>query len=746
MRAQDQEPADAARVQPRRTATQPAGPEPVHPQAPLTRQAILHLQRTAGNAAVAALIEARRQPPSRGDSSEHGQPAQRSTVPDVLRSPGRPIDDATRTDMEARLGADFSDVRLHTDTAAQESAAEVGARAYTSGSHVVTGDSGIDRHTLAHELTHVIQQRRGPVAGTDNGCGLKISDPADSFEREAEVTARRALSGQAPAQHEHGPAGGADNADHSHAPVQRMDVETESQSSRMDIDEPPQPGRSSSMEIDQSPQPGQSDSMEIDEAVQPADTSGDAAVGQSVPADPKHKAEVSAQLKASRGGKKKWNQLDIIGAYVIASEPSTSTKIGDSIKATLSSDRKGKRRAQKGQLATRTSSRKKQLSQIDVDEVMEMYRVRHGSTERCRYLPAPGQESTVWAEVEAVGEYMIRLQMAQAAAGGALFQTGEDSKTKLPKKQAALRTTTIAGQRGVDLTPLTIPGKNHIRPVVTPTGPDTPDQVTTPDGGTVLDRVGVYTFDSDDGTQFRDNFYAHNPENREDVLDEIDQSTLRPATGLSGLTKKLGGFTKKLGGKSTQPGAGLTQSGNGITTLGSGLTRYSNPTKVAGQISLDEPRLARWHGRRSGSQNSAMYNTSAKQAAEASGYDVKSGWQWLHLIAFSMGGRDDSNPNEEGNLVAGLAAANGFHLALEGFVKKMVQDKAVSDVTVKATAHIVVDSFHVAKSIEYRISWKKNGENKAGTFIVHTLDPNKMMGSHTELLCKRYGIDYPEVI
>jgi hypothetical protein len=97
--------------------------------------------------------------------------------------------------METRLGAGFSDVRVHTDAAAQASAAEVGARAYTSGSHVVIGDGGGDKHTLAHELIHVIQQRQGPVAGTDNGDELSVSDPGDRFEREAEANARRAMNG-----------------------------------------------------------------------------------------------------------------------------------------------------------------------------------------------------------------------------------------------------------------------------------------------------------------------------------------------------------------------------------------------------------------------------------------------------------------------------------------------------------------------------------------------------------------------
>lgn len=170
-------------------------------------QGLLALQSTAGNAAVVQMLRQAGHHPARdehrhSDSCGHqsaAQPAvQRSAVHDVLRAPGRPLDDATRTDMESRLGADFSDVRIHTDSAAKASAAEVGARAYTSGSHVVVGQGGADKQTLAHELTHVIQQRQGPVAGADNGAGLRVSDPSDRFEREAEANARRVMSRPAP--------------------------------------------------------------------------------------------------------------------------------------------------------------------------------------------------------------------------------------------------------------------------------------------------------------------------------------------------------------------------------------------------------------------------------------------------------------------------------------------------------------------------------------------------------------------
>lgn len=203
MRAQDQEPAGTSRSQPRRTATRSADPAPAHPAAPLTPQAILHLQRTVGNAAVAQLLD-----------GNHA-PVQRSTVPDVLRGAGTPMDGPLRAEMETRLGADFSDVRLHTGTAAERSAAEIGARAYTAGSHVVLGEPSLDKHTLAHELTHVIQQREGPVEGTARADGLRVSDPSDRFERAAEANATRVMRAPTTATNEHdhvgaGPATGTD--------------------------------------------------------------------------------------------------------------------------------------------------------------------------------------------------------------------------------------------------------------------------------------------------------------------------------------------------------------------------------------------------------------------------------------------------------------------------------------------------------------------------------------------------------
>ncbi|MFE7621236.1 DUF4157 domain-containing protein [Streptomyces sp. NPDC057496] len=156
------------------------------------------LQRAVGNSAVGAVIQRRAQ--------EQEQQEERSPVHDVVSSGGgRPLDTDTRADMEQRMGADFSDVRVHTDSAAHESAKGVGAHAYTVGNNVVFQRDAYDpsssqgRTTLAHELTHVIQQRNGPVEGTEAPGGIRVSDPSDRFEREAVANADRVLADPAPA-------------------------------------------------------------------------------------------------------------------------------------------------------------------------------------------------------------------------------------------------------------------------------------------------------------------------------------------------------------------------------------------------------------------------------------------------------------------------------------------------------------------------------------------------------------------
>ena len=118
-------------------------------------------------------------------------------VHEVLNSPGHPLDRATRSFFEPRFGQDFSQVRIHADESAAESARAVNAHAYTVGSQLVFGSGHFAPKTthgkklLAHELSHVIQQ-----AGQGNHLSaLSVTSAHDRFEQEANHMADTALSG-----------------------------------------------------------------------------------------------------------------------------------------------------------------------------------------------------------------------------------------------------------------------------------------------------------------------------------------------------------------------------------------------------------------------------------------------------------------------------------------------------------------------------------------------------------------------
>lgn len=102
--------------------------------------------------------------PSSGSSATGAAPA---SAERALATPGMPLDAVSRDGMERRFGHDFSRVRIHTDTAASLSARDMGAQAYTAGSHIVFAQgfysptTKAGAHLLAHELTHVLQQGSG---------------------------------------------------------------------------------------------------------------------------------------------------------------------------------------------------------------------------------------------------------------------------------------------------------------------------------------------------------------------------------------------------------------------------------------------------------------------------------------------------------------------------------------------------------------------------------------------------------
>lgn len=136
---------------------------------------------------------------SQADHGFPGAPGRQPASPSVpssfvraaLRGPGRPLDPATRSLMEARFDHDFSHVHVHTDARAAASADAVGARAYTVGNQIAFAGgefapaTAAGRRLLAHELVHVVQQADAPEVTGE----LELAPHDDEYEREAEHAA-----------------------------------------------------------------------------------------------------------------------------------------------------------------------------------------------------------------------------------------------------------------------------------------------------------------------------------------------------------------------------------------------------------------------------------------------------------------------------------------------------------------------------------------------------------------------------
>jgi Domain of unknown function (DUF4157) len=144
------------------TAAAPNRQTPEHARG---AEAVLALQRAAGNRAVANLIG------------------------------GRPLDAATLKEAEARFGEKFDDVRVHTGEEAARSAEALGAKAWTEGRDIVFGggkyspSTNSGKKVLAHELAHVVQQRRG-------GIPPSTFDRSGATELDAASAASQYVTGQ----------------------------------------------------------------------------------------------------------------------------------------------------------------------------------------------------------------------------------------------------------------------------------------------------------------------------------------------------------------------------------------------------------------------------------------------------------------------------------------------------------------------------------------------------------------------
>jgi pyruvate/2-oxoglutarate dehydrogenase complex dihydrolipoamide acyltransferase (E2) component len=168
-----------------RAGKQPAAPTP-------------NIASQVGNAGSARLVK--------GEGLDHGGggPAhldrEIARAIDERRGRGRELDGDARSNLESAMGEDFSDVRVHDDAEAHDLSTAVSAEAFTTGSDVFFQSgkyepaSSAGQKLLAHELTHVSQQR-GATPTSD----MTVSEPGDASEVEAASVADKITSAPSPA-------------------------------------------------------------------------------------------------------------------------------------------------------------------------------------------------------------------------------------------------------------------------------------------------------------------------------------------------------------------------------------------------------------------------------------------------------------------------------------------------------------------------------------------------------------------
>lgn len=109
----------------------------------------------------------------------------------TARGHGRALDEPVRERVGEALDDPLTDVRVHADDRADALARSVSARAFTTGADIFFAHGEYRPRTasgdalLAHELTHVVQQRGSPLTGP-----LTVTDSGGALETEAEATAR----------------------------------------------------------------------------------------------------------------------------------------------------------------------------------------------------------------------------------------------------------------------------------------------------------------------------------------------------------------------------------------------------------------------------------------------------------------------------------------------------------------------------------------------------------------------------
>jgi len=116
------------------------------------------------------------------------------------RGSGSGLSSPVREKMEGAFGTSFADVRVHADSTADALNRQVTAKAFTTGNDIfLRNDSSAgDEKLMAHELTHVVQQRS--MSGGRGG-SMQVGAAGSEHEQEADAVAHEVTSGGQVARH-----------------------------------------------------------------------------------------------------------------------------------------------------------------------------------------------------------------------------------------------------------------------------------------------------------------------------------------------------------------------------------------------------------------------------------------------------------------------------------------------------------------------------------------------------------------
>lgn len=163
--------------------------QPADNKAEQTQHPLHNLQQQYGNHRVQQFVAM-----AKRDEGGVGVVPEVERVIQRTRGGGQALDGSVRQQMEPAFGADFADVRVHTDAKSDTLNRLLNSRAFATGRDIFfrkesySPGSASGRELIAHELTHVVQQSEGQVQRK-----MEVSRPGDRFENEANEVARAVM-------------------------------------------------------------------------------------------------------------------------------------------------------------------------------------------------------------------------------------------------------------------------------------------------------------------------------------------------------------------------------------------------------------------------------------------------------------------------------------------------------------------------------------------------------------------------